>query len=280
MFRTAVMRIARSLAIGAASLSPAALPVWCVPKAAASGAAVPPESASRGALIVFEGVDRSGKTTQARLLAERLSQNGVKAKFICFPDRSTAIGKVINAYLTNAKELDDRCIHLLFSANRWEAAAALTAALKNGETVVVDRYAYSGIAFSVAKGRPGMGLEWCAAPDAGLPQPDKVLFMRIPEAAATSRGGFGEERYEKAAFQDRVRSAFGSLRTGIAAGIRADGAEGGIWEDIDAVGSIEEVAARVMGAAMPAVKWAADGAPLRELWADDGSANSNSTERA
>lgn len=85
MFRTAAMRLARSLAIGAASLSPAAVPVWCVPKAAASGAAVPPDSASRGALIVFEGVDRSGKTTQARLLAERLAQNGVKAKFMCFP---------------------------------------------------------------------------------------------------------------------------------------------------------------------------------------------------
>lgn len=158
---------------------------------------------------------------------------------------------------------------MLFSANRWEAAAALTAALKSGETVIVDRYAYSGIAFSVAKGRTGMDLDWCASPDAGLPQPDKVLFMRIPEAAATTRGGFGEERYEKAAFQGRVRRAFESLRKGIAAGTRADGADGGIWEDIDAVGSIEEVAERVMSAAQPAVKWAADGAALRSLWADE-----------
>ena len=142
----------------------------------------------RGAFILFEGVDRCGKTTQARRLVESLAAGGLPVVFMRFPgascspsplpcsvvvapraqglgrsaawvrrrpaaarvragwggglpgfasaslrpvtdtvrpppgpvDRETAIGQQINAYLTNAAELDDHVVHLLFSANRWE----------------------------------------------------------------------------------------------------------------------------------------------------------------
>jgi len=73
----------------------------------------------RGALIVFEGCDRSGKTTQVQRLVERLNSQGKASRMMRFPDRTTGIGKVINSYLTCSEELDDRAIHLLFSANRW-----------------------------------------------------------------------------------------------------------------------------------------------------------------
>lgn len=43
--------------------------------------------------------------------------------FVWVVDRPTTIGKMINAYLTEEAELDDRAVHLLFSANRWEAAS-------------------------------------------------------------------------------------------------------------------------------------------------------------
>ena len=56
-------------------------------------------------------------------------------------DRETAIGRMINAYLTNTADLDDHAIHLLFSANRWEKSAAITKLLHEGVTVVVDRWA-------------------------------------------------------------------------------------------------------------------------------------------
>lgn len=69
----------------------------------------------RGAFIVFEGVDRSGKTTQAKLLADRL-----QAHHIRFPDRSTGIGSIIDRYLRKEVELEDHAVHLLYSANRWE----------------------------------------------------------------------------------------------------------------------------------------------------------------
>lgn len=79
----------------------------------------------RGAFILFEGVDRCGKTTQAKRLVERLNALGRAAVFMNFPDRGTAIGKQINAYLSQAEELDDRAVHLLFSANRWEKRCVL-----------------------------------------------------------------------------------------------------------------------------------------------------------
>jgi dTMP kinase len=59
---------------------------------------------------------------------------------------------------------------------------------------VLDRYAYSGVAFSAAKPSLRGDLDWARAPDAGLPLPDAVLFMDLPPEDAAARGGFGGER--------------------------------------------------------------------------------------
>lgn len=139
-------------------------------------------------------------------------------------------------------------------------SAALLAALSSGQNVVMDRYAFSGVAFSAAK--PGLDVAWCAAPDAGLPMPDVLLFMDLPPEKAAARGGFGEERYEKPAFQAAVRAAFEELRASLAARVGS-----AWWCTLDAAGSIEEVAARVEGAvAAPLASTQAGGAPLRALW--------------
>jgi dTMP kinase len=116
---------------------------------------------------------------------------------------------MINAYLTNATELDDHAIHLLFSANRWEKVSAIQSALAAGTTIVCDRYAASGVAFSSAK--PGMSMQWCKQSDAGLPAPDHVFFLDVPPDVAARRGGFGGERYEVAPFQLKVRENFSEL---------------------------------------------------------------------
>ena len=68
-----------------------------------------------------------------------------------FPDRTTNIGIIINSYLSCEKELDDHAIHLLFSANRWEIEKEIVSTLMSGTSVFLDRYAYSGVAFSAAK---------------------------------------------------------------------------------------------------------------------------------
>jgi Thymidylate kinase len=69
-----------------------------------------------------------------------------------FPDRTTLIGQMIDQYLRDKTHyVDDHAIHLLFSANRWEASTTLTNHLYQGTTVVCDRHAYSGVAFLSAK---------------------------------------------------------------------------------------------------------------------------------
>jgi dTMP kinase len=74
----------------------------------------------RGALIVLEGLDRSGKSSQCARLLSFLEGTGRATEGWRFPDRDTSVGKMISAYLANESQLDDRTIHLLFSANRWE----------------------------------------------------------------------------------------------------------------------------------------------------------------
>lgn len=130
--------------------------------------------------------------------------------------------------------------------------------LRSGTHVVMDRYAMSGVAFSAAK--PGMTHAWCAAPDEGLPAPDAVLYMALAPEVAAQRGGFGQERYEQAPFQTAVRAQFELVRAALGK------CEGTTWTDVDADGSIEEVAARVAAAAQGCVEKAA-GAPIRSLWA-------------
>jgi dTMP kinase len=145
----------------------------------------------RGAFIVFEGVDRCGKTTQVALLVKHLMSLGLAAVAMNFPDRSTMVGDLINQYLQSKNDLDDRAIHLLFSANRWEAVPKLEQwLLHEGTTVVCDRYAYSGVAFSSAKPSLDQELAWCQACDVGLPAPDAVIFLDLAPDDAERRGGY------------------------------------------------------------------------------------------
>uniref|UniRef100_A0A1Q3EVR0 Thymidylate kinase n=1 Tax=Culex tarsalis TaxID=7177 RepID=A0A1Q3EVR0_CULTA len=163
----------------------------------------------RGALIVLEGCDRAGKTTQCKRIVEHLKLSGHKAKFMNFPDRSTDCGKLINSYLTNKDNFTDEGIHLLFTLNRWEARKQMEQLLQDGTTLIVDRYSYSGVAFSSAK---GLDMEWCKAPEAGLLKPDLVILLTLTSEALAKRGGFGEERYEVPEFQRRVMAKFAALK--------------------------------------------------------------------
>lgn len=151
---------------------------------------------NRGTFILLEGVDRCGKTTQCNRLINHLLSLSIAAVAVSFPDRTTSVGKLIHGYLASGKDLDDRAVHLLFSANRWEAAPKLAQDLADGKTIVCDRYAYSGVAFSSAKtkedrqsGGEDLSIDWCKAPDLGLPAPDSVIFLDLSQEESEKRGG-------------------------------------------------------------------------------------------
>ncbi|KAH7396334.1 thymidylate kinase-domain-containing protein [Pyrenochaeta sp. MPI-SDFR-AT-0127] len=165
----------------------------------------------RGKLIVFEGLDRAGKSTQCERLVAALQSEGATVRHMRFPDRTTPIGQMINSYLSGQSEVEDHVIHLLFSANRWEAVPSIQADLAAGTIVVIDRYYYSGCVYSAAKQNPSLSLEWCRKPDVGLPRPDLCLFLDISAEDAAKRGGYGTEKYEKKEMQDRVRELFETL---------------------------------------------------------------------
>lgn len=145
-------------------------------------------------------------------------------------------------------------MHKLFSDNRWEKRDEMLRKLEEGKTLVVDRYAYSGVAFTAAKGVPGLDLEWCKAPDAGLLAPDLIFFLHLSIEEANRRGGFGEERYEREEFQRRVVAQFETLRDEN-------------WNVVDAARPLEDIHADLCKAATAAAEQCRKGGvALRTLW--------------
>ncbi|ELU05444.1 hypothetical protein CAPTEDRAFT_110243 [Capitella teleta] len=187
----------------------------------------------RGMLIVLEGCDGCGKSTQARKLVDALNTTPregegslgghvTHAELWKFPNRDTAIGRLIDEYLQNKCEMEDHAIHLLFAANRWEMVPCLLETLEKGISVIMDRYAFSGLAFSAAK-KKKLGFQWCKIADQGLPRPDLVLYLSLSSLEMEARWNKKErdgtmvyirERYEKVAFQNQVQAEYGKLMMG------------------------------------------------------------------
>ncbi|XP_035549355.1 thymidylate kinase-like isoform X1 [Juglans regia] len=207
-------------------------------------------SKSRGALIVLEGLDRSGKTSQSSSLLKYLERLGHSAELWRFPDRSSNVGQMISSYLSNKSQLDDHTIHLLFSANRWERRSLMETKLKTGTTLIVDRYSYSGVAFSSAK---GFGVEWCKAPEIGLLAPDLVLYLDIQPEQAAGRGGYGSERYEQLEFQRKVAQCYQDLYDAS-------------WKIIDACQPMEDIEKQLQNIVLDCVTTCQKGKPLSNLW--------------
>ncbi|XP_032617071.2 thymidylate kinase isoform X2 [Hylobates moloch] len=186
-------------------------------------------AARRGALIVLEGVDRAGKSTQSRKLVEALCAAGHRAELLRFPERSTEIGKLLSSYLQKKSDVEDHSVHLLFSANRWEQVPLIKEKLSQGVTLVVDRYAFSGVAFTGAK------------------------ELQLVDAA--KRGAFGHERYENEAFQERALQCFHQLMRDTTLN----------WKMVDASKSIEAVHEDIRVLSEDAIRTATE-KPLGELW--------------
>ncbi|XP_016499480.1 thymidylate kinase-like isoform X1 [Nicotiana tabacum] len=207
-------------------------------------------SSSRGALIVLEGLDRCGKTSQSGRLYKYLDEQGHSVESWRFPDRNTGVGQMISSYLANESQLDDHAIHLLFSANRWEKRSLMEDKLRSGTTLIVDRYSYSGVAFSSAK---GLDIGWCKAPEIGLLAPDLVAYLDISPEKAAERGGYGGERYEQLEFQEKVARSYSAL---------CDPS----WKVIDATLPVVDIEKKLREVVLDCMMACQKGKPLSQLW--------------
>jgi dTMP kinase len=159
---------------------------------------------NKGKFVVLEGIDKSGKTTVSGLIMEHLIRKGVSSDMIIqirYPNRDTLTGKLLDSYLKSETELCPEAVHLIFSANRWETKDYILKMKNEGKIVICDRYYHSGIVYSMTK---GLKYKRAKQADYGLPEPDHIFFIDVSPEKVRKRENYGDERYEKLAFQNKI----------------------------------------------------------------------------
>jgi len=131
----------------------------------------------KGVFICVEGLDGCGKTTQTRLLVERLKKKGYDAIYTAEPSRGK-IGKFIKEYCLHGETRVSSIVEaLLFAADRFEhVEKEVIPALNEGKLVVSDRYVYSSLAY---QGAAGLDLEWIEKINEHTRHPDLALFIDV-----------------------------------------------------------------------------------------------------
>ena len=187
-----------------------------------------------GMLIAIEGVDQSGKETQAQRLRERLREAGHKVRLLSFPDYGTSIGEEIARALQGEREYGSDVMQLLFVANRHERREAILEWVAGGLILVCDRYRASSIAYGEALGLdPG----WLEDIQRYLPSADLTIFIDIAPATAAQRKAQGRDRYERdLSLLERVRASYQRQSSGPN------------WARVDGERTIDEVAEDVLAA--------------------------------
>src|SRR6476659_180233 len=159
-----------------------------------------------GHVIAFEGLDQSGKQTQAELLRDRLKQDGHKSRLVSFPDYGTSIGEEIARALQGEREYDADVLQLLYVANRYERKPDLQRWLDGGIVLVCDRYLASSIAYGEAQ---GLDPAWLAEMQKFLPPPSLTIMLDIAPDTAVQRKAVDRDRYERdLALLARVRDSY------------------------------------------------------------------------
>lgn len=151
-----------------------------------------------GQIIVLEGIDKSGKTTQTNLLFNHLqNKNPGKVLLISFPDYSTQIGKVIRDFLEGRTKLNSETLHMLLAANRREKKDLIEDSLNNGNTILMNRYYHSNLAYGIAN---GISKEWLLNLDEGMPKEDVTIVLDVEPEITQSRvvkNNFDADVFEK-----------------------------------------------------------------------------------
>ena len=157
-------------------------------------------------LVAIEGLDQSGKETQAKLLRDHIKADGRKSRVVSFPDYGTSIGEEIARALQGERDYGPEAMQLLYVANRFERKADIDRWHAAGLVVLFDRYVASSIAYGEAQ---GLDPAWLTALQVYLPQPDLTLLLDIAPETAVTRKATGRDRYEQdLEMLQRVRESY------------------------------------------------------------------------
>jgi dTMP kinase len=189
-----------------------------------------------GLFVTFEGIDRSGKSTQARLLTEALGDQALAVR----EPGGTPAGEQVRALLKDAAvPLGPEAEALLFAAARAELVArVIRPALDDGRVVVSDRFLDSSLAYQ--GGARGLGIDEVERINrfaTGGLVPDLTFLLEIDPAEAAARAG-ESDRFEDEGFalQEAVQDAYERLLA----------SDPGRWRRLDATRSPDEVHAEVL----------------------------------
>src|SRR3954470_19822443 len=166
----------------------------------------------KGALISFEGLDQSGKQTQAEGVRDAVVSRGRECRLLSFPDYTTPIGSEIGKGLHGERDYPPDVMQLLYVANRHERRAEIIRLLEEGVVLVCDRYIASSIAYGEAQ---GLDAGWLAEIQKFLPRPDLTILLDIAPETAVRRKASGRDRYERdLQLLSRVRDSYRRQATG------------------------------------------------------------------
>ncbi len=187
-----------------------------------------------GHLIAFEGLDQSGKQTQAERLMAACRASGYRTEFLTFPAYETAIGIEIEHALRGRRDYEPDTLQLLYIANRFEFKPRITEWLDAGAIVVCDRYLASSIAYGDAQ---GVDPTWLTEIQRLLPQPSLTLFMDMTPEVSLTRKQADRDKFERdMPLLGRVRESY--TRQSVSPG----------WVRIDAEQDKDTVSAAVLSA--------------------------------
>jgi len=166
--------------------------------------------------IVFEGIDGSGKGTQARMLADYLIRQGRRVVLTEEPTRDLFTGYFLRMLLRSKDVPDPKTVALMFAADRNEHVKKfIVPALKSGETVISERYYWSSIVYQTLQ---GLSEDYIRQLNAEFPKPDVTVLIDVPEEVALQRivarahGNDGLiQNFEKLEFLRMVRERYAEL---------------------------------------------------------------------
>jgi len=160
----------------------------------------------QGHVLAFEGLDQSGKQTQAERLAATLGGEGRRVEFLSFPEYSTAIGTEIGSALQGQREYEPDTLQLLYIANRYEFRPRIVEWVAAGAIVICDRYLASSIAYGEAQ---GLDPAWLRDVQRQLPPPSLTLVLDIPPEVSLQRKLAARDKFERdLPLLSRVRGSY------------------------------------------------------------------------